>query len=105
MFSNELLGLPPRREIDFEINVILNSEPISKAPYQMAPTKLKEFKVQVEELLDKKLIRPSVSSWGALVLFVKKNDGSMQLCIDYWELNKIMIKNKYPLPRIDDLHV
>ena len=69
----------------------------------MAPVELKELKVQLQELLDKDFIRPSVSRWGAPVLFVKKKDGSMRLCIDYRELNKVTIKNKYPLPKIDDL--
>ena len=69
----------------------------------MAPTELKELKVQLQELLDKKFIRPSTSPWGAPVLFVKKKDGSLRLCIDYRELNKVTVKNKYPLPRIDDL--
>ncbi|KAL0537355.1 hypothetical protein IC582_026333 [Cucumis melo] len=69
----------------------------------MAPAELKELKVQLQELLDKGFIRPSVSPWGAPVLFVKKKDGSMRLCIDYRELNKVTVKNKYPLPRIDDL--
>ena len=69
----------------------------------MAPTKLKEFKVQMEEMVKKGFVRPSTSPWGAPVLFVKKKDGSMRLCIDYRELNKVTIRNKYPLPRIDDL--
>ncbi|KAL0557196.1 hypothetical protein IC582_005714 [Cucumis melo] len=69
----------------------------------MAPVELKELKVQLEELLDKGFIRPSVSSWGAPVLYVKKKDGSMRLCIEYRELNKVTVKNKYPLLRIDDL--
>ncbi|KAL0546378.1 hypothetical protein IC582_016286 [Cucumis melo] len=69
----------------------------------MAPAQLKELKVQLRELLDKGFIRPSVSPWGAPVLFVKKKDGSMRLCIDYRELNKVTVKNRYPLPRIDDL--
>jgi len=69
----------------------------------MAPTELSELKKQLQELLDRGFIRPSVSSWGALVLFVKKKDGSMQMCIDYRELNRVTVKNKYPLPRIDDL--
>nr|GEZ68533.1 putative nucleotidyltransferase, ribonuclease H [Tanacetum cinerariifolium] len=78
-------------------------EPISKAPYRMDPIELKEVKDQLQELLEQGFIRPSVSPWGAPVLFVKKNDGSMRLCIDYRELNKITIRNRYPLPRIDDL--
>nr|GFD02972.1 RNA-directed DNA polymerase [Tanacetum cinerariifolium] len=78
-------------------------EPISKAPYRMAPIELKGLKDQLQELLERGFIRPSVSPWGAPVLFVKKNDGSMRLCINYRELNKITIRNRYPLPRIDDL--
>ena len=77
--------------------------PISKAPYRMAPMELKELKIQLQELLDKGFIRPSVSPWGAPILFVKKKDGSMRLCIDYKELNKVTMRNNYPLPRIDDL--
>ena len=77
--------------------------PISMPPYRMAPAELKELKEQLQELLDKGFIRPSTSPWGAPVLFVKKNDGTLRLCIDYRELNKVTIKNKYPLPRIDDL--
>jgi len=77
--------------------------PISKAPYRMAPTELAKLKKQLHELLDKGLIRPSVSPWGAPVLFVKKKDGSLRLCIDYRELNRVWVKNKYPLPCIDDL--
>jgi hypothetical protein len=69
----------------------------------MAPVELRELKEQLQDLLDKGFIRPSASPWGAPVLFVKKNDGSMRLCIDYREINKVTIKNKYPLPRIDDL--
>ena len=69
----------------------------------MAPVELKELKVQLQELLDKGFIQPSISPWGAPVLFVKKKDGSMRMCVDYRELNKLTIKNKYPLPRIDDL--
>ncbi|MCI50223.1 RNA-directed DNA polymerase (Reverse transcriptase), partial [Trifolium medium] len=73
------------------------------APYQMSASELKELKKQLEELLEKKFIRPSVSPWGALVLLVKKKDGSMRLYVDYCQLNKATIKNKYPLPRINDL--
>ena len=78
-------------------------EPISKAPYRMAPLELKELKVQMEELVSKGFVRPSTSPWGAVVLFVKKNDGSLRLCIDYKELNKVTIRNPYLRPRIDDL--
>nr|GFD27917.1 putative reverse transcriptase domain-containing protein [Tanacetum cinerariifolium] len=87
VFPDELSRIPPLRE----------------APYRMAPVELKELKDQLQELLERGFIRPSVSPWGAPVLFVKKKDGSMRLCIDYRELNKITILNRYPLPRIDDL--
>ncbi|XP_073300566.1 uncharacterized protein [Primulina huaijiensis] len=103
VFPEELPGIVPDREVEFEIYLIPGAAPISKAPYRMAPAELKELKEQLQELLDQKQIRPSVSLWGAPVLFVKKKDGSMRLCIDYRELNKITVKNKYPLPRIDDL--
>ncbi|KAL5816273.1 hypothetical protein ACOSQ3_024651 [Xanthoceras sorbifolium] len=103
VFPEELPDLPPEREVEFVIDVILGTAPISVAPYRMAPAELKELKLQLQELLDKGFIRPSVSPWGAPVLFVKKKDGSMRLCIDYRQLNKLTIKNKYPLPRIDDL--
>ena len=103
VFPDELPGLPPDREIEFSIDLVPEAEPVSKAPYRMAPVEMKELAKQLQELLDKGVIRPSVSPWGAPVLFVKKKDGSMRLCIDYRELNKLTIKNKYPLPRIDDL--
>ncbi|KAL0420383.1 UNVERIFIED_CONTAM: Transposon Ty3-G Gag-Pol polyprotein [Sesamum latifolium] len=103
IFPEELPGLPPQQEIDFEIETIPGAAPISIAPYRMAPSELKELKKQLEEMLDKGFIRPSISPWGAPVLFVKKKDGSIRLCIDYRHLNRITIKNKYPLPRIDDL--
>ena len=103
IFPKDLPGLPPEREISFEIELLPGSAPVSKAPYRMAPAELKELQVQLQELLDKGFIRQSHSPWGAPVLFVKKKDGSLRLCIDYRDLNKITIKNKYPLPRIDDL--
>nr|GFB79079.1 putative reverse transcriptase domain-containing protein [Tanacetum cinerariifolium] len=118
VFPDELLGIPPVREVEFNIKLISGAEPISKAPYRMALIELKELKDQLQELLERELkelndqlqellergfIRPSVSPWGAPVLFIKKKDGNMRLCIDYRELNKITIRNRYPLPRIDDL--
>ncbi|KAL0533445.1 hypothetical protein IC582_030285 [Cucumis melo] len=103
VFPEELLGLPPHREVEFAIELEPGTVPISRAPYRMAPAELKELKVQLQELLDKGFIRPSVSPWGAPVLFVKKKDGSMRLCIDYRELNKVTVKNRYPLPKINDL--
>nr|GFA31016.1 putative reverse transcriptase domain-containing protein [Tanacetum cinerariifolium] len=103
VFPDELPGIPPVREVEFSIELISGAEPISKAPYRMALIELKELKDQLQELLERGFIRPSVSPWGAKVLFVKKKDGSIRLCIDYRELNKITIRNRYPLPRIDDL--
>ena len=103
IFSEELPGLPPHREIEFCIDVVSDTAPISMPPYRMAHVELKELKEKLQELLDKGFIRPSNSPWGALVLFVKKKDGTLRLCIDYRELNKVAVKNKYPLPRIDDL--
>ncbi|KAL4021666.1 hypothetical protein IC575_020472 [Cucumis melo] len=100
VFPDELPRLPPPREID---ELEPDTAPISRASYRMALTELKELKVQLQELLDKGFIRPSLSPWGAPVLFVKKKDGSMRLCIDYRELNKVTVKNRYLLPRIDDL--
>ncbi|GKV15260.1 hypothetical protein SLEP1_g26056 [Rubroshorea leprosula] len=103
VFPEDLPGLPPDREVEFAIDLVPGTGPVSKAPYRMAPAELKELKVQLKELLEKRFIRPSVSPWGAPVLFVKKKDGSLRLCIDYRELNKVTVKNRYPLPRIDDL--
>ena len=103
VFPEELLRLPPNIEIKFCIYVIPGTDPISMPSYRMMPLELKELNEQLKELLDKDFIRPSTSPWGAPVLFVKKKDGSLRLCINYWQLNKVTIKNKYPLPRIDDL--
>nr|GFC76970.1 putative nucleotidyltransferase, ribonuclease H [Tanacetum cinerariifolium] len=103
VFPDELPGIPPVCEVGFNIELISGAEPISKAPYHMAPIELKELRDQLQELLERGFIRPSVSPWGAPFLFAKKNDGSMRLCIDYGELNKITIQNRYPLLRIDDL--
>ena len=103
VFSEELPGLLPHREIEFAIDVVLGATPAFITPYRMAPLELKELKFQLQELLEKRFIRPSVSPWGAPVLFVKKKDGTLRLCIDYRQLNKLTIKNKYPLPIIDDL--
>ncbi|KAL4013261.1 hypothetical protein IC575_025423 [Cucumis melo] len=103
VFPKELSDLPPHREIEFAIELESGTVPISRAPYRMALAELKELKVQLQEMLDKGFIRPSVPPWGAPVLFVKKKDGSMRLWIDYRELNKVTVKNRYPLPRIEDL--
>ena len=103
VFPDDLPGLPTYREIEFVIELAPGMKPVSKSPYRMAPVEMRELATQMQDLSDKGIIRPSVSSWGAPVLFVKKKDGSMRLCIDYRELNKLTIKNKYPRPRIDDL--
>ncbi|WRX30363.1 hypothetical protein QQP08_022850 [Theobroma cacao] len=103
VFLDDLPGLPPDRELEFPIDLLLGTAPISIPPYRMAPAELKKLKVQLQDLMDKGFIRPSISPWGAPVLFVKKNDGTFRLCIDYRQLNRVTIKNKYPLPRIDDL--
>ena len=94
MFSvKEIPGIPPRREIDFRIDLLPGTEPISKTTYRMIAQELVELKLQLEELLEKGMIHPSVSLWGAPVIFVKKKDGSLRLCIDYRQLNKVTIKN------------
>ncbi|XP_075515778.1 uncharacterized protein LOC142550589 [Primulina tabacum] len=103
VFADDVLGLPPDRKVEFVIDVVPGTAPISEAPYRMAPTEMKELKNQSQELLDEGFIRPNSSPWGAPVLFVKKKDGSLRLCIDYREINKVTIKNRYHLPRIDDL--
>ena len=103
VFPEDLPGLPPDREIEFEIELAPSTEPISIASYRMAPAELKELKVKMEELLSKGFVKTSTSPWGAPVLFVKKKDGSLRLCINYRQLNKVTIRNQYPLPRIDDL--
>jgi len=100
VFSEELLGLPLDREVEFAIDLLPGIAPISKAPYRMAPTKMKELKIQFQDMLDKGFIRPSVSPKGAPLLFVNKKDRSMKLCIDYRELNKVTIKSRYPLLRL-----
>ena len=103
VFPDDISGLPPDREIEFIIELIPRTEPISIPPYKMAPAELKELKAQLEELLSKGFIRPSTSPWGAPVPFVKKKDGSLRLCIDYRQLNRTTIRNQYLLPRIDEL--
>ena len=105
-FPDELPGLPPQRVVDFGIELqeyVDGTSPISMTPHRMAPVELQELRVQLQELLDKGFIRPSTSPWGAPVLFAKKKDRTLLLFIDYRQLNRVTIKNRYPLPRIDDL--
>ncbi|GJW67144.1 putative reverse transcriptase domain-containing protein, partial [Tanacetum coccineum] len=103
VFPDELLGLSPPRQVKLCIDLIPGVAPMARAPYRLAPSEMKELSKQVQELSEKGFIRLSSSPWGALVLFVKKKDGSFRMCIDFQELNKLTTKNRYPLPRIDDL--
>ncbi|GJT51032.1 putative reverse transcriptase domain-containing protein [Tanacetum coccineum] len=103
VFPEDLPGLPPIRQVEFQIDLVPGAAPVARAPYRLAPSKMEELSTQLQELSDKGFIRPSSSPWGAPVLFVKKKDGSFRMCIDYRELNKLTVKNRYPLPRIDDL--
>ncbi|GJX90434.1 putative reverse transcriptase domain-containing protein [Tanacetum coccineum] len=103
VFPEDLPGLPPARQVEFQIDLVPGAAPVARAPYRLAPSEMKELSEQLQELSDKGFIRPSSSPWGAPVLFVKKKDGSFRMCIDYRELNKLTVKNRYPLPRIDDL--
>jgi hypothetical protein len=93
----------PDREVEFVIELMPGTAPISKRPYRMPPNELKELKEQIKILLDKGFIRPSSSPWGCQALFVKKKDDSLRMCVDYRPLNEVTVKNKYPLPRIDIL--
>ncbi|GJT68297.1 putative reverse transcriptase domain-containing protein [Tanacetum coccineum] len=103
VFPEDLSGLPPTRQVEFQIDLVPGTAPVVRAPYRLAPSEMKELSEQLKELSDKGFIRPSSSPWGAPILFVKKKDGSFRMCIDYRELNKLTVKNRYPLPRIDDL--
>ncbi|PWA76257.1 reverse transcriptase domain-containing protein [Artemisia annua] len=103
VFPGDLPGIPPTRKVEFQIDLIPGAAPVARAPYRVSPTEPEEFSKQLAELSEKGFIRPSSSPWGAPVLFVKKKDGSFRMCIDYRELNKLTVKNRYPLPRIDDL--
>nr|GEW48384.1 hypothetical protein [Tanacetum cinerariifolium] len=103
VFPDDLPGLPPPRQVEFKIKLIPSAAPVARAPYRLAPSELKELSDQLKELFEKGFIRLSSSPWGAPVLFVKKKDRSFRMRIDYQELNKLTIKNRYPLPRTDDL--
>ena len=98
VFPDEILDVPSEREVEFAIDLVPGTRPVSMAPYRMFASELSELKKQLEELLENKFVRPSVLPWGAPVLLVKKKDGSMRLCVHYRQLNKVMIKNKYPFP-------
>ncbi|GKD62234.1 hypothetical protein Tco_1299743 [Tanacetum coccineum] len=103
VFPKDLPGLPPTRQVEFQIDLVPGAAPVARSPYRRAPSEMQELSNQLQELSDKGFIRPSSSPWGAPVLFVKKKDGSFHMCIDYRELNKLTVKNFYSLPRIDDL--
>jgi hypothetical protein len=103
VFPEEVPGLPPRRDIEFSMELVLGAVSIYRTPYRMSTLELVELKLQLKKMMDKGYIRPSVSPWGEPTLFVNKNDGTLRLCIDYRKLNKMTIKNKYLFPRIDDL--
>ncbi|GJS34605.1 putative reverse transcriptase domain-containing protein [Tanacetum coccineum] len=103
VFLEDLSGLPPTRQVEFQIDLVPGAAPVAQSPYRLAPSEMQELTIQLQELSNKGFIRPSSSPWGALVLFVKKKDRSFRMCIDYYELNNLTIKYRYPLPRIDDL--
>ncbi|GKA91062.1 putative reverse transcriptase domain-containing protein [Tanacetum coccineum] len=103
VFPENLPGLPPVCQVEFQIDLIPEAAPVAHAPYRLAPSEMQELSNKLQELSDRGFIRQSTSPWGAPVLFVKKKDGSFIMCIDYRELNKLTVKNRYPLPRIDDL--
>ncbi|GJX82276.1 putative reverse transcriptase domain-containing protein [Tanacetum coccineum] len=103
VFPEDLPGLPPARQVEFQIDLVPGAAPVGRSPYRLAPAEMQELSTQLQELSDRGFIRHSSSPWGAPVLFVKKKDGSFRMCIDYRELNKLTVKNRYPLPRIDDL--
>ncbi|GKA82518.1 putative reverse transcriptase domain-containing protein [Tanacetum coccineum] len=102
VFLEDVPGLPPMRQVKFQIDLVPGAAPMARTPYRLATSKLQELSTQLQELYNKGFIRPSSSTWGASVLFVKKKDGSFRMCIDYHELNELTVKNRYPLLRIDD---
>ncbi|GKD71777.1 putative reverse transcriptase domain-containing protein, partial [Tanacetum coccineum] len=103
VFLEDLPRLPPMRQVELQIGLVPGAAPMAHAPYRLAPSELQELSTQLQEISDKGFIRPSSLPWGAPVLFVKKKDGSFHMCIDYRELNKLTMKNRYPLSRINDL--
>jgi hypothetical protein len=103
VFPEELPGMPPDRDIKFVNELKPSTTPIYKTPYRMATPELVELKEHIKELLEKEIVHPSSSPWGAYVIFVPKKDGTQRLCVDYRALNEVTVRNKYPLPRIDDL--
>nr|GEW22414.1 hypothetical protein [Tanacetum cinerariifolium] len=100
VFPEDLSGIPPARPVEFQIELVPGAIPVARAPYRLAPSKMKELAEKLQELSDKGFIRPSSSPWGALVLFVKKKDESFRMCIDYRELNKLTVKHRYHQLRV-----
>ncbi|GKE17807.1 hypothetical protein Tco_1425384 [Tanacetum coccineum] len=103
VFPEDLHELPPTRQVEFQIELVPGAAPVAHVLYRLAPAELQEMSTQLQELSDKGFIRPSSSPWGSPVLFVKNKDGSFWMCINYRELNKLTVKNRYPLSRINDL--
>jgi hypothetical protein len=103
VFPEDLPGMPPKRKVEFVIELIPSTAPVSKRAYRMSGPELVELKKQIDELLEKGYIRPSTSPWAAPMLFVEKKDGTKRMYIDYRSLNEVTIKNKYPVPRIEDM--
>nr|GEY90272.1 putative reverse transcriptase domain-containing protein [Tanacetum cinerariifolium] len=103
VYPEDLPGISPTRHVEFQIDLVPSAAPVARAPYRLAPSEMKELADQLQELSNNGFIRPNSSPWGAPILFVKKKDGSFRMCIDYRELNKLTVKNRYPLSRIDDL--
>jgi hypothetical protein len=103
VFPEELPGMPPDQDIEFIIELVPGTAHIAQRPYRMNPQELEELKKQLADMLNKGLIRPSTSPWGSPVIFVDKQDGTIRLCVDYRKLNEVTIKNKYPLPKIEDM--
>ncbi|GKD78574.1 putative reverse transcriptase domain-containing protein [Tanacetum coccineum] len=103
VFPEDLPGLPPVCQVEFQIDLMPGAAPVARAPYRLAHLEMQKLSNQLQELVDRCFIRPSTSPWGAPVLFVKKKNGSFRMCVDYRELNKLTVNNRYPLPKIDDL--
>ena len=104
MFPDKLpYGPPPKRQIDHEIDTVPGEAPPHKSPYKLSPAEMDELKRQIETLLEEGWIRPSSSPYGAPILFIPKKDGKWRMCIDYRALSRITVKNRYPLPKVEEL--